>query len=81
MKLAEPGWPDLIGILPDGRFLGVECKAPEIRGLFRKKPAGKRSPDQIAVHQRLTRQGALMLTVTSSTEMMDDLKSEGYFQD
>ena len=22
------GWPDITGVLPDGRFIGVECKAP-----------------------------------------------------
>jgi len=22
------GWPDITGLLPDGRFIGVECKAP-----------------------------------------------------
>ena len=22
------GWPDITGLLPDGRFIGVECKSP-----------------------------------------------------
>ena len=22
------GWPDITGLLPDGRFIGIECKAP-----------------------------------------------------
>ena len=25
------GWPDITGLLPDGRFIGVECKAPDGR--------------------------------------------------
>jgi len=25
------GWPDITGLLPDGRFIGVECKAPRGR--------------------------------------------------
>jgi hypothetical protein len=25
------GWPDIIGYLPDGRFLGIEVKAPNAR--------------------------------------------------
>jgi len=25
------GWPDITGLLPDGRFVGVECKAPRGR--------------------------------------------------
>lgn len=78
VKLAEPGWPDLVGVLPNGRFLGVECKAPEMLGLYRKKRAGTRSAVQIAIHQRLAKQGALILTVTSSAEMMKDLEQEGY---
>ena len=29
MKLAEPGWPDYVGFLPDGRFIGIEVKDPD----------------------------------------------------
>ena len=29
VKLGQPGWPDLIGYLPDGRFLGIEVKDPD----------------------------------------------------
>ena len=25
------GWPDITGLLPEGRFIGVECKAPSGR--------------------------------------------------
>jgi len=25
------GWPDITGLLPDGRFIGIECKAPKGR--------------------------------------------------
>ena len=28
INLGEPGWPDIIGCLPGGRFLAVECKRP-----------------------------------------------------
>lgn len=28
---AAPGWPDYVGYLPDGRFLGIEVKAPGSR--------------------------------------------------
>jgi hypothetical protein len=28
IHLGEPGWPDIIGYLPDGRFIGIEAKAP-----------------------------------------------------
>lgn len=77
--LAPKGWPDILAVLPGGRTLGVEAKRPEVLGLFRKKRAGTRSPEQIKVHQMLVRQGALILTVTSSAEMERDLQSEGYF--
>lgn len=75
----KPGFPDIIGVLPDGRFLGVEAKAPEIKGLWRKKPAGKLSELQKAVHKQLIASGALILTVTSSEEMISDLVASGYF--
>jgi len=26
INLGESGWPDIIGYMPDGRFLGIECK-------------------------------------------------------
>lgn len=78
MDFGKSGWPDLIGILPDGRFLGVEAKAPAIPGLWRKKPAGKLSDTQRAVHQQLLRNKALIITCTSSAEMVKDLESEGY---
>ncbi len=76
IKLSKTGWPDLLAVLPGGRTLGIECKAPEMLGLWRKKPKGERSPEQIAVHQMLIRQGAIVLTVTSSTEMLRDLQDE-----
>lgn len=78
IMLADPGWPDIIGTLKGGRTLGVECKAPEILGLWRKKKKGVRSPDQIRVHNMLIEQGALILTVSSSGEMVRDLEDEGY---
>ncbi len=37
------GWPDITGLLPDGRFIGVECKAP----------GGRQSPAQKAMEQEV----------------------------
>jgi hypothetical protein len=31
VHLGEPGWPDIIGYMPDGRFLGIECKQPKAK--------------------------------------------------
>jgi hypothetical protein len=36
-QLSAPGWADWTGCAPDGRFIGVECKAP----------GGKPTPDQV----------------------------------
>ena len=38
------GWPDITGLLPDGRFIGVECKAPG----GRQSPAQKRMEAEIS---------------------------------
>lgn len=79
IKLAEPGWPDILGVLPGGRTLGVECKAPELPGLYRKKRAGTRSAVQVAIHERLGKQGALVITCTSSMEMCEKLRKAGFY--
>jgi hypothetical protein len=76
IALGKTGWPDLLFVCPNGRFGGCECKAPEVPGLWNKKRAGKRSPEQIAVHNMLIRQGALILTVFSSAELVRDLQDE-----
>lgn len=31
LQLGESGWPDIIGFMPDGRFVGIEVKAPKGR--------------------------------------------------
>ena len=31
------GWPDITGLLPSGRFIGVECKAPQGRQSLQQK--------------------------------------------
>lgn len=80
IALGKTGWPDLLCVLPGGRFCGIEAKAPEILGLFRKKRKGERSKEQIAVHEMLIKQGALILTVTSSAEMVRDLQDEGVWR-
>lgn len=46
------GWPDITGLLPDGRFIGVECKAP----------GGRQSPAQKLMEQGIrTRNGIYVL--------------------
>jgi hypothetical protein len=46
------GWPDITGLLPDGRFIGVECKAP----------GGRQSSAQKAMEQEIrSRHGIYVL--------------------
>jgi hypothetical protein len=46
------GWPDITGLLPDGRFIGVECKAP----------GGRQSTAQKLMEQEVrTRNGIYVL--------------------
>lgn len=80
IRFGAPGLPDIIGVLPDGRFLGVECKAPEIPGLFRKRRAGKLSDLQKAVHARLIASKAYIITCRSGAEMDEQLRAWGYFR-
>jgi hypothetical protein len=43
------GWPDVTGLLPDGRFLGVECKAT----------GGRQSPSQKQMEQEIRKRHGL----------------------
>ena len=52
MRFGLPGAPDIIGILPDGRFLGIEVKIPK----------GRVSEDQEAFRAAAIRSGALVFT-------------------
>ena len=59
-----PGSPDIIGILPDGRFLGVECKSP----------TGRQSMKQKAFEQRVAASGGVYILAHSVDEMIRRLK-------
>jgi len=50
---------DIVGILPSGRFLSVECKST----------AGKASPDQILFIKRCVALGGLCVVVHSLDEL------------
>ncbi len=45
------GWPDITGLMPDGRFIGVECKAP----------GGRQSPQQKAMEEAITRRNGIYI--------------------
>ena len=49
------GWPDITGLLPDGRFIGVECKTP----------AGRQSPAQKDMEQKIRRRNGIYILARS----------------
>jgi hypothetical protein len=70
--LGTAGWPDIIGCLPDGRFLGIEVKTPE-----RRNNLTALQFDTMAV---MMKQGALAFTATGIDEVEVRLKREGYLK-
>lgn len=66
------GWPDIVGVLPSGKFLGVECKAPK-EG---KKAAGKITPEQRAVGEAIEKQGGVYLIVRDAGDLAEWIKGE-----
>lgn len=58
------GIPDLIGLLPDGRFLGVEIKRPE----------NHLSAGQKIFHERIAENNGIAIVVHSLEELIADLK-------
>ncbi len=79
VKYGTAGWPDIIGVLPDGRFLAVECKSPD--KLWGRKRKTDLSDTQKHVRYQLVKHQALYITAKSGQEMADDLRAEGYFHD
>ena len=57
------GWPDITGLLPDGRFVGVECKAP----------GGRQSPAQKAMEEAITRGNGIYILARSVEDVQKGL--------
>jgi hypothetical protein len=67
IKLSEEGWPDYIGYLPDGRFIGIEIKDPSgTTAKARKAKQTARGSDIIAA-------GGVYLVLTSVEDAMSAL--------
>lgn len=49
------GWPDITGLLPDGRFIGVECKSPE----------GRQSPVQKQMEESIRKRNGIYVLARS----------------
>jgi hypothetical protein len=60
---AKPGTPDLVGYLPDGRFLGIEVKVPGAR-------PQRHEPAQDRYREKATHAGALCFKTTSWEEAL-----------
>lgn len=61
------GQSDIIGCLPDGRFLACEVK----------RPGGKMSPEQEEFQRRVTEAGGVAVCVTSIDELERNLRDAG----
>jgi hypothetical protein len=62
-----PGQSDIIGCLPDGRFLACEVK----------RPGGKMTTEQEDFHQRVSEAGGVAMCVSSLDELEGALRRAG----
>jgi len=58
------GWPDLTGLLPDGRFIGVECKAKR----------GRQSPAQQAMEHEVRRRNGIYVLARSVNDLQNGIE-------
>lgn len=63
----KKGSADILGILPDGRFLAVECK----------RKSGRASSDQLLFLSNIKANNGVACIVKSCDELMEVLKAEG----
>ncbi len=67
VRFGTAGWPDLVGILPGGRFIGIECKSD----------TGRQTPEQASVAQSIADSGGLYVLCRDTTTLIENLKAEG----
>ena len=68
IHFGKKGSADIIGILPDGKFLAVECKAP----------AGRLAPEQKAFLEKVRGLGGVGIVARSGRELDEALCANGY---
>ena len=61
IKIGEAGFPDIEGITPNGRYLGIEVKAPK----------GKLTPIQEEVGARIIRSNGIWFVARSVQDVID----------
>jgi len=71
MRFGKVGSSDILGVLPDGRFLAIECKAQ----------SGRLSPEQKIFLSDVQELGALALCVRGWKELDQVLRTEGYIKE
>lgn len=65
------GVSDLLGIMPDGRFLAIEVKKPYIKG---KQQAGKASEEQMKFLTEINSRGGIGFVAACLQDVMDVLQ-------
>jgi hypothetical protein len=71
LHFGKKGNADILGCLPDGRFLAVEIKTPH----------GRLSPDQLAFLEKISGMGGVAVVARSFCELDATLRREGYADD
>ncbi len=66
IKYGCKGSPDIIGILPNGKFIGVECK----------KVGGKQSDDQVEFQRKVSMNYGIYVVVQSGNELLNYLHKD-----
>lgn len=67
MRLGEKGMSDIGGVLPDGRYLAVECK----------RPGNRLTPEQRAFLADVNARGGSGIAVWSSHQLERELRGRG----
>jgi len=58
------GWPDITGLLPDGRFVGVECKAP----------GGRQSAAQKRMEAEIRKRNGIYVLARSAEDVVNGVQ-------
>lgn len=66
------GVSDILGILPDGRFLAIEVKRPYVRGV---QSAGKPTREQLRFINNINNFGGVAFVCDSIESLRENLKS------
>jgi hypothetical protein len=70
VRFNEPGYPDITGLLKDGKYLAIEVKRHD----------GKATPDQLRFLQTIIDNHGVAFVARSVDETFDVLKSLGYLK-